>query len=270
MAAVASESVDPALLRSAFRSFTTTVGLITTLGRRGPNVMSAEWTFNVSYDPFLIAVCVRPVDVTHAAIADTGEFGVNLPSDDQVDLIGFAGNFSKHQTDKLSSTRFETYPSTKIRAPLIKGCLMNAECRLVHRIELGDHTTFVGEVVALSVDPSKGPLVYHQRAPRTAGPRISRRAAILVAATLNANGPNRSIRVDGLLSRPDETASRIEVQVWDGENRPVAGAIARADSDGEFRLMLPFPETSPPGEYLLVARTGDTEGRAHFSVPALA
>ena len=43
---------------------------------------------------------------------------------------------------------------------MIKGAAMNAECKLFKTIELGDHTTFVGEVVEL-YPAGKEPIVYH-------------------------------------------------------------------------------------------------------------
>ena len=89
-------------LNDAFRLFTTTVGFITTNGRRGPNVMAAEWTFNVSYDPFLISVHVAPGEATHEAIVETGEFGVNLVAEHQRVAMAFAGHFSQHEVDKVS------------------------------------------------------------------------------------------------------------------------------------------------------------------------
>jgi hypothetical protein len=45
------------------RQFLTNVGLITTDGPYGPNVMAAEWTHHVSYSPSLIAINVRGDEV---------------------------------------------------------------------------------------------------------------------------------------------------------------------------------------------------------------
>src|SRR5512136_2907530 len=118
-------------LRDAFRAFTTTCALITTDGPRGPNVMAAEWTFNVSYRPFLILVAIDPANATHDIILESKEFGVNLVSEDQTAAMAFAGHFSKAEVDKLSSERFETYPGQTIHAPMIRGALLNAECRLL-------------------------------------------------------------------------------------------------------------------------------------------
>ena len=113
-------------LRDAFPAFTTTCALITTDGPHGPNVMAAEWTFNVSYRPFLILVAIDPGNRTHDMILESQEFGVNLVAEDQVAAMGFAGHYSKADTDKLSSEAFDTFPAKHIRAPLIRGALLAA------------------------------------------------------------------------------------------------------------------------------------------------
>ncbi len=45
--------------------FTSGVGWITVQSKEGPNIMSAEWTFNISYRPFLIAALIDSSEATH-------------------------------------------------------------------------------------------------------------------------------------------------------------------------------------------------------------
>ena len=44
---------------------------------------------------------------------------------------------------------------------MIKGAVVNIECILSKEITLGDHTTFVGEVVEASNNHDKIPLAYY-------------------------------------------------------------------------------------------------------------
>ena len=145
------------------KQFVTSVGLITSTGPHGPNVMSAEWTHHLSYEPGLIGVCVRPGEATHDNIERTKEFGVSIAADNQSMFVSVAGNHSGHTVDKVSVLRelgCVFTPSTHIKAPLVEGAAMKAECRVVQSIMLGDHTMFVGEVQEASVTPGKIPLVY--------------------------------------------------------------------------------------------------------------
>lgn len=140
----------------------TGVGLITTYTQeRGPNVMAAEWTMTVSHHPPLILVVVHRENATNEIISKSGEFGFSLAADDQTDIVSLAGSFSRHQTDKFSSGIMRTYQGKKIRAPMIEGAVVNAECILRQTISFGDYTGFVGEVVESSHNPEKRPIAYH-------------------------------------------------------------------------------------------------------------
>ena len=53
------------------------------------------------------------------------------------------------------------YKGKKIKALMIKGAAMNAECKLVKRFQAGDHVAYMGEVLEATADESVMPLVYH-------------------------------------------------------------------------------------------------------------
>lgn len=146
------------------RQFVTNVGLITSYGQAGANVMAAEWTHHVSYLPSLIIVNVRGNDTTAENIMESEEFGVNLAAEDQSIFSSIAGKFTGRQVDKkavLEEMGAVFYPGKKIKAPMMKGAAMNAECKLVKQEELGDHIMFVGEAVEISADEKIRPLLYH-------------------------------------------------------------------------------------------------------------
>jgi len=148
------------------KQFITNVGLITSRGPYGDNVMAAEWTHHVSYNPGLIAVCIRPSDATHANIEATKEFGVNLCSSDLNGLSGIAGGNSGKNVDKIKVLKefgFKFFKGKKIEVLMIEGALINLECKLFKQIELGDHTTFVGEVVKIYPFNNKKPLAYYNQ-----------------------------------------------------------------------------------------------------------
>jgi flavin reductase (DIM6/NTAB) family NADH-FMN oxidoreductase RutF len=146
------------------RKFLTNVGLITTDGKWGPNICAAEWTHHLSYGPSLIAVTLDEEDATSENIMQTREFGINIASETQNWLSSMAGNTTGKEFDKISALKelgVEFYPGSKIKAPMLKAAAMNAECKLFKTLSLGDHTTFVGEVVEISAEETIRPIVYH-------------------------------------------------------------------------------------------------------------
>jgi flavin reductase (DIM6/NTAB) family NADH-FMN oxidoreductase RutF len=155
-------------------AFMTNVGLITSDGPHGQNIMAAEWTHHISYKPGLIAVNIHPTDATAENIEKTKEFGVNLCAADQNVASSIAGGSTGREVDKIKVLKelgVEFYPARKIRALMVKGAALNAECRLVQAIPLGDHTMFVGEVLEASVS-GRPPLAYHDGKYWKVGERI--------------------------------------------------------------------------------------------------
>jgi flavin reductase (DIM6/NTAB) family NADH-FMN oxidoreductase RutF len=149
-----------------YQYFANTVNLLTSCNQAGKvNVMACEWTMNVSFTPFKILCVVGIETLTHAYITESKEFGVNLCADTQASLANFAGNVSGRDVDKLSESGFAglIYASTHIKPPLIRGCILNAECVVEEIFPMGEYTGFLGLSLAETVDTEAKPLFYHQR-----------------------------------------------------------------------------------------------------------
>ena len=144
------------------KKFATNVGLITSNGPHGHNVMAAEWTHHVSYSPGMIMVNVGFDKATEANIMKTKEFGVSLAATDQNIFTSIAGNNSGKEVDKISVLKemgAELYKAKKIDVMMVKGASLNAECKLVKMEKLGDHMMFVGEVIDLKA-AEKDSIIY--------------------------------------------------------------------------------------------------------------
>ncbi len=142
--------------------FATNVGLITSNGPHGQNIMAAEWTHHISYSPGLIAVNIHTNDTTQDNIMKSKEFGVSLASADQNIASNIAGGSHGKDVDKIKVLKdmgVEFYKANKIDVLMVKGAALNAECKLIKSIELGDHMMFVGEVVEVSKGV-KEPILY--------------------------------------------------------------------------------------------------------------
>ena len=137
------------------RAFVTNVGLITSRGHRGHNIMAAEWTHHISYSPSLIAVSIRPEHATHENVMQSREFDMSLCAADQSVVSSVAG--SGIATDKIAVLKalgVEFYEAKKINVLMVKGAVMNAECVVRDVIDAGDHTLFIGEVVEIAASRS--------------------------------------------------------------------------------------------------------------------
>lgn len=144
--------------------FTTGVGLITSDGPHGPNIMACEGTHLVSYQPARITISVGNKKPTWENIKKTKEFGVSLASVDQMQAIIVAGKHSAKNLDKIAVLKaigVKLLPSKHIKPMLVDGAALHAECKVVDELVVGDHTLFVGEVLAVTRFEAE-PVVYRQ------------------------------------------------------------------------------------------------------------
>jgi flavin reductase (DIM6/NTAB) family NADH-FMN oxidoreductase RutF len=77
-------------------------------------------------------------------VLSSGAFAVHLLRDDQLDLVAHFGLQSGHEVDKFATI---AHLQGSTGAPLLRDCLGLFECRVVTRMDAGDHTLFLGDVV---------------------------------------------------------------------------------------------------------------------------
>ncbi|MGE0227623.1 MAG: flavin reductase family protein [Dehalococcoidia bacterium] len=146
--------------RGVWSQTATTVALVTSAWEGRENVMACEWAMMVSASPMRFVISIGPRSQTHEFIEASGEFGLNFCADSQATLSHLSGSYSMRDTDKWALADFPRYRATRIAAPMIEGCPLNVECRVVATEPLGDHTLFIGEAVWARYDAEKQPLLY--------------------------------------------------------------------------------------------------------------
>lgn len=93
----------------------------------------------------------RPKD-TRRNIRDTGEFVVNLVSEDMAEVMNISAIPFEPGINELSAAGVETRPSVHIKPPRVAGSPVAMECRLMKIVELGAETGLVlGQVLAMHV-----------------------------------------------------------------------------------------------------------------------
>lgn len=95
-----------------------------------------------------VAFCCFPMHDTHRNIIETGEFVVNLPSEEILEQIMVTAVNFPHNVNEIEKAGLTAIPSEKVRAPRIKECKFHMECKLKWRRD----NLIVGKVVAASAD----------------------------------------------------------------------------------------------------------------------
>jgi 3-hydroxy-9,10-secoandrosta-1,3,5(10)-triene-9,17-dione monooxygenase reductase component len=146
--------------RDALGSFATGVTVITTQGPEEPYGMTANAFSSVSLDPPLVLICVIRGTQGEEMIEQNGIFAVNVLAEEQEAISRYFASKSRPRgPDAFAEISHRRAASG---APILDGSAAYLDCR-VHAIhQAGDHTIFIGEVMALGVSAESTPLLFHR------------------------------------------------------------------------------------------------------------
>ncbi len=127
--------------------------LVTVRDRAGrDNVFTVAWAGTVCTNPPMLSISVRPERFSYEAIRQTGEFVVNLTTEDMVRAVDYCGVRSGRDQDKFRETGLEKDQAVKVKAASLKASPVNIECRVSQELALGSHHMFLADVVHVTVD----------------------------------------------------------------------------------------------------------------------
>lgn len=136
--------------------------LVVSIGKEGkPNIITVGWNMPTSGKPPLVAISIGKTRYSHKLISQTGEFVVAFPSIDMEDAVIFCGTVSGRDVDKFKETGLTPIPAKYVKPPLIAEATVNMECRVVATLETGDHTIFVGEILATYISKEDKPILFN-------------------------------------------------------------------------------------------------------------
>ena len=93
-----------------------------------------------SFNPPSVMVGIKPEKYTYGLIIEKMEFGINIPTKEQLDKIHICGTFSGRDGDKYKKLGLTARKGNKIDSCIIEECPVNLECQVVHQINFeGSH-----------------------------------------------------------------------------------------------------------------------------------
>jgi flavin reductase (DIM6/NTAB) family NADH-FMN oxidoreductase RutF len=123
------------------------------------DAMTATSMF-VNEDPSLFMVSVAKHILTHQLIEESGEFVLNVASEEQVKLAKALGATHGIKVDKFKKFHITTGKARKVGAPLLKGSFAHLECKVITSTSLGKNTLFLAEVVDYQYNEKLVPLAW--------------------------------------------------------------------------------------------------------------
>ena len=128
------------------------VVLVTTHDGRKDNVMTISWTMVLDFSA-LFAMTTGPWNHSYAALQETRECVIAIPTVDLIDTAVGVGTCSGKDVDKFDKFGLTREKARHVRAPLIKECVANIECRVADIID--HYSIVVLQGVAAHFDESR-------------------------------------------------------------------------------------------------------------------
>lgn len=151
-------AISADLFKAAMGQMASGVTVITVRAGEDDHGFTASSFTSVSIDPMLVLVCVVRAQRSHALLEEAKHFAVNILSIGQKELgIRFASTKLTDRFAGVDITRAIT------GAPILPGNLAWVDCKLVDVLPGGDHSIFVGQVVAGDAPGGQDPLTYYNR-----------------------------------------------------------------------------------------------------------
>lgn len=146
-------------LRAMMGRFATGVSVVA--ARHGPLLagMTANAIASISIDPPLMMASISRTSETHEAVVGSHSFAVSVLAAHQREL---ADCFAQPTTAiKLQRFCDAAWHEAETGSPVLEGAIAYFDCRLTAQHPGGDHTIFVGEIVAAGYEEGAEPLVWY-------------------------------------------------------------------------------------------------------------
>jgi flavin reductase (DIM6/NTAB) family NADH-FMN oxidoreductase RutF len=116
------------------------------------NLITISWLGTICSNPPMCYISVRPERHSYQLIKESGEFVINLTSEDMAFATDWCGVRSGKDYNKFKKMKLTPVKAEMVNAPMVKESPLCIECRVKEIISLGSHDMFIAEVVNVLAD----------------------------------------------------------------------------------------------------------------------
>jgi flavin reductase (DIM6/NTAB) family NADH-FMN oxidoreductase RutF len=136
-------------------AFPTPVWLVGTYDAAGtPNIMTAAWAGICCSQPPCVAVSLRQATYTYGSLMLKKAFTINIPPEAYAKEADYCGIASGKAGNKFTAAGLTPVKADLVDAPYVQEFPLVLECKLIHTLEIGLHTLFVGEILDVKAEES--------------------------------------------------------------------------------------------------------------------
>ena len=116
------------------------------------NIITVAWTGILNTNPAMVYISVRPERYSYNLIKESGEFVINLTTENLAYATDWCGVKSGANVDKFKEMKLTKQKANFVKCPMIEESPVSVECKVKEIRELGSHHMFVAEVLAINAD----------------------------------------------------------------------------------------------------------------------
>ena len=116
------------------------------------DIITVAWAGTVCTNPPMVSISIRPERYSYHMIRETGEFVINLTTEELAFATDYCGVKSGRDVDKFKETGLTREKAEKVQAPMIAEAPVSIECKVKEIRELGSHHMFIAQVAAVHAD----------------------------------------------------------------------------------------------------------------------
>jgi flavin reductase (DIM6/NTAB) family NADH-FMN oxidoreductase RutF len=125
--------------------------LVSSAWRSERNIMTMGWHTVMEFEPSLVGCVIADANYSFELIRRSKECVINIPTIALTDEVVGIGNCSGRSIDKFAQFGLTAAAARRVKAPLIKECHANLECRVADARLVKKFNFFVFEVVKAHV-----------------------------------------------------------------------------------------------------------------------
>lgn len=154
--------IDEQAFKDVMARWASGITVLTTVHEGNWKGVTVSSFTSTSLNPPLVLICLAQRLYTHQLVSASGVFAVNILKHEQLELGQLFAGMRPEITDRFAYGGWQ-WQAASTGSPVLTDALGWLDCRIMHAYPAGDHTIFVGEVLAASVSAESAPLSYFNR-----------------------------------------------------------------------------------------------------------
>lgn len=130
------------------------VVMVTTHYKNKSNVMPLSWLMMIDFDPPLFAMVLSNRNYSFNLLKKSKECVINIPTVEIIKKVVACGNTTGKRVDKFKKFKLTQEKASKVKAPLLKECYANLECKVVDSKLSDKYNIFILKGLKAWIDPS--------------------------------------------------------------------------------------------------------------------